>query len=278
MLIGRIYKLFDTSKPDEVRYIGKTTATLKRRLAGHISDAKNNAYGGHHTYWIRKVLSEGNDIGINIVETVELETPRDLNAYECFYIKMFRELGCRLTNSTEGGEGTYGYVQSEEHRRKNSEANKGHIVTAETRALISEARMGHEVSKESRDKTSASLSGENHPMWGKECPEETKAKISKANTGRKMTDEQRKHVSEGHTGLKRPYKKASQKQIEANSEGHKGLKYPNRKRLSEEDKKKMSDAKKGKKHTEEHNRKISESLAKTAQRKREERAANFAAM
>jgi len=47
-----------------------------------------------------------------------------------------------------------------------------------------------------------SVSGEKHPMYGKEPSEETRQKISKANRGQKRTDETKRKISQALTGRK----------------------------------------------------------------------------
>ena len=71
--------------------------------------------------------------------------------------------------------------QTEEHKRKNSEANMGRIIPEETRRKTSATLMGHPVSDETRQKLSIALSGENHPNYGKHRSKETCAKIGDAN-------------------------------------------------------------------------------------------------
>ena len=81
---------------------------------------------------------------------------------------------------------------------------------------------------------------------------ETGQKISKSNTGKKRSEEQKKNIGNGHRGIK--HTEEGKKNI---SLGHIGIKYPNRKRLSEEDCKKMSLRVLGKHHTEETKKKMS---------------------
>ena len=64
-----------------------------------------------------------------------------------------------LVNMTDGGDGAYGVLVSEETRQKISEANKGKTRSDETRQKISEARKGKIRSEETRQKMSESLKG-----------------------------------------------------------------------------------------------------------------------
>ena len=80
-----------------------------------------------------------------------------------------------------------GYKQTEEHRRKISEANKGKIVSEETRKKLSELRKGKK-----------------HPMFGKHHSEESKKKNSDAHKGKTASVETRKKLSELRKGEKHP--------------------------------------------------------------------------
>lgn len=139
-----------------------------------------------------------------------------------------------LVNKTDGGEGTNGYIVSEETRKKMSEANKGKIFTEETRRRLSEANKGKIKTEETRRKLSEANKGKNHPNFGKSLSEETKRKISKAHKGRIHTEEFRRKIS-----------KATKGRV-----------------VSEETKRKMSEARKGIPRTEESRRKMSETTLK----------------
>lgn len=82
------------------------------------------------------------------------------------------------------------------------------------------------------------------PWWkGKARSEETKRKISEANKGKKraqFSEETRKKMSEAHKG-----KTMSDEQKQKLSDLKKGCKYPNRKPMSEEARKRLSEYRKG---------------------------------
>ena len=86
-----------------------------------------------------------------------------------------------LINKTDGGEGTNGYIVSEETRKKMSESHKGKIFTEETRRRLSEAHKGKIITEETKRKMSESRKGKNNPNFGKPRTEETRRKISEAN-------------------------------------------------------------------------------------------------
>jgi len=168
-----IYALADDS--GKVRYIGKTSRSLRARLAAHM----RIAVIGNQTYkcrWMRTLLSRGKLPAIMEIETVAGNGAER----ETFWIAAFRSQGADLTNLTDGGEGAPGRVLTEDHKRKIGDANRGrvgHSHSAETRAKMSASRMGHQTP-------------------------DVRAKISAANRGRKHSDETREKNRRGHLGLK----------------------------------------------------------------------------
>jgi len=95
----------------------------------------------------------------------------DWRVNERWWIAWMRELGCDLTNGTDGGDGGYiaaaqtpearakriasnkGRKRSEEFCRKNSERQRGHAVSVETRAKLA-AYTGRPLSIAAREKLS----------------------------------------------------------------------------------------------------------------------------
>lgn len=93
----------------------------------------------------------------------ECETKEELNQKEIEYIaKVDAANSPEYYNISIGGPApTAGRPLSDDHKKK-----------------ISEARMGHEVLEDTRKKISESMSGENHPNFGKPRSENTRKKIS----------------------------------------------------------------------------------------------------
>ena len=142
-------------------------------------------------------------------------TEREAFKHEIYMIAVFgrKDLGTGiLYNMTNGGEGTSGWVPSEETKMnigeakkgntnclgrilsketkiKMSDANKGHIVSEETRKKISEASKGHIVSEETRRKLSES---------NKNPSEETRRKLSEASKGHIVSEETKRKISEAN--------------------------------------------------------------------------------
>ena len=79
-------------------------------------------------------------------------------------------------------------VISEEQRQKISEANKGRIVPESARRAVSQANANRVWSEESRQKLSNTISGENHPWYGKHHTTETRQRLSEINKGKYKGD------------------------------------------------------------------------------------------
>jgi len=105
-------------------------------------------------------------------------------------IKCLKRMGVRLTNQTNGGEGTSGLAQTEDHRSKIGAGNRGKVRSAETLKKLSESHKGIVPSNKGKPSPNkgvplsiehkAKLSVArlaNNPMRGSTHSEEAKAKI-----------------------------------------------------------------------------------------------------
>jgi hypothetical protein len=102
----------------EIRYIGVTKNSLKRRLSGHMWAARTGVRN-HTTHWIKTLQTSP------LIEALEENCRRKR---EVFWIRRYRSLGARLTNLTAGGEGTSELKRgphSPGHRQKLSLAMRG---------------------------------------------------------------------------------------------------------------------------------------------------------
>ena len=141
------------------------------------------------------------------------------------YRSLDREFGY---NMTLGGEGTLGWIPSEETKKKISEANSGKHHSKESREKMSEAHKGENNSmygkyhsEESKKKMSKVKSGENNPFYGKHHSEGTREKMSEA------------HKGENNSMYGKHHSEESKKKISESNKGH---------RISKEHKKKISEA------------------------------------
>lgn len=227
-VVVSIYVLVDP-RDGEIRYVGWTNKSLKARLRGHLYDAKRES--NWRAKWIRRLVALGLRPMIRLVQTV----PSSAYAQaECYWIKHFRDTGCRLTNGTDGGDGNLGRKVSAETRARMSRALTGKTRTPEQRAEASAARKGKKLSQETRVAMS-------NAHTGKKRSAAHRAAVSAAQTGMKHSPERRATNSRVRMG-----KKPSLEAREAMSKAHTG------KKLSPEQCAAISARQQGKKHTPEH--------------------------
>lgn len=104
-----IYKLIDP-KTNQIRYVGKTKKTLRKRLYEHLTK-RNLTPKTHKNHWIKQLLGEGLK---PIIETIEIVNELNWKEREIYYIKKLKSDGVKLTNTTDGGDGALGTKQSQE--------------------------------------------------------------------------------------------------------------------------------------------------------------------
>jgi len=109
--------IYILSDPDtnEIRYVGKTT-NIKRRYNQHKNNIKSNT---HKENWIKKLIESGKLPILTVIDEVNSE---DWQFWEIYWISQIKTWGFKLTNGNDGG---YGGICSEETKRKISEKNKG---------------------------------------------------------------------------------------------------------------------------------------------------------
>lgn len=142
-----IYALLD-KKTNKIKYVGVTKRSISVRLKCHIQDAKSGVKN-YRCNWIRNCNFQ---IEIKLVETVPQN--KSWQEAEKKWIKYYRNKGIKLTNLTEGGEGSFGYSPSLKTRQKKSKANKkfwknrihhllGKKLSLSTRRKMSKSKMGN---------------------------------------------------------------------------------------------------------------------------------------
>lgn len=203
-----IYVLRDP-RTNDIRYVGRTVDP-KRRLYMHIWHSRPS--GRKPTYksqWIDGLASEGLE---PILDVVEQCSGAESGQSEIAWIANLRAAGARLTNLTEGGDGSLGYVASAEARRKIGEcsratgrwknwhaasvvANTGRPISAERRANLIAAHVGAKRSESTRQKISARAKGRIPSA-------EARAKMSLARAGKKQRPEV---VAKRAAGLKKAW-------------------------------------------------------------------------
>jgi hypothetical protein len=212
-----VYCLIDP-RTEEIRYIGKTVATLPMRLSQHIYAATHNKWQSHVNNWIRSLLHGGDRPVIRVLSVVsDKET---LSREECRLIEYYRKRGARLTNLTNGGDGAPGRVLSDasikkmrqahlgnpgywtgkkrdpETGRKISEANKGRIAWNKGIPMSEDQKLKVSIARKGKCIGNKNAVGNR----GNKRPQDVCAKISaalKGRSGRKQSDEVRAKISEG---------------------------------------------------------------------------------
>lgn len=165
-----IYALLDP-RSTEIRYIGQTTRDPERRLTSHLWEAKNSRQSSYLFNWLNSLKVRP------LLVIIERVSPSRWEARERYWIKLWKNEGHRLVNTTVGGGGF-----NPETRNRLSNAALGHPVKEETRRKISKAHKGKSFSRAHRAKLSRSHIGKTRGPRS----EETKLKIGKANKGRKL--------------------------------------------------------------------------------------------
>jgi hypothetical protein len=115
--ITKIYILHEKNNINNIKYVGKTTSDLKKRLNQHISSTKlkikrNNIL----TYKEKWLISINFNVDIKFIkEEINWDKAEEL---EKFYIKMYKEKGLKLTNCTIGGDGATPKYSSDNNNAK----------------------------------------------------------------------------------------------------------------------------------------------------------------
>lgn len=113
-----IYSLIDPRNNLE-RYIGQTS-NLRIRYRDHL---KGNRYRKTHTTnWIQELLNIGLKPIMVEIDQCKIE---DIDITEQGYIRLYKNLGCNLTNHSIGGNSSLGCKHSLESRLKRSLRQKG---------------------------------------------------------------------------------------------------------------------------------------------------------
>ena len=66
-ILTHIYVLCD--QENNIRYVGKTVVSLKKRLQQHISEAKRHPNKNHRINWINSVLNSGYYVNIQEIDS-----------------------------------------------------------------------------------------------------------------------------------------------------------------------------------------------------------------
>jgi hypothetical protein len=199
-----------------IRYVGKTSQSIERRLKAHIRCAIRGERS-HKANWIRTLLARGQYPSIVPIQQVEGDGCEE----EIAWIKYYRSAGLLLTNTTDGGDGIRsGYKHSGEalanisaaaklrcadpaFRAASTAALKNKTKTPATLKKMSEAQKGRVFTEEHKQhmRDAARLRASSpefrvimQHVWDGHranyvCSEQTRAKLSATSKGRKHTPE-----------------------------------------------------------------------------------------
>lgn len=178
----KVYALRDP-RTSEVRYVGMTHR--RERLNEHVYRPKRERT--HVACWIKSLSAEGLR-----PEMVTLEEGIGASWAECeqYWIAVLRTLGARLTNHTDGGEGTLGWSPGAEWRRAAGERAK-RIHTGKTRDAAARARMSAAQRRAVQERSALGIRVVRPPR-----SVETLHRMSEAQKGKTLSAETRRKIGE----------------------------------------------------------------------------------
>lgn len=191
--VGVIYGVREVGS-SEFRYVGLTTKTITRRKSEHFGSAER----GRKTPfadWLRK-FPDREAAYFQSLEIVQSEDIADLGKAEERWISRLRGDGHRLLNLNDGGLGNHGYVWTEEQRaaavirhtgRKRTDVPTGpdHPSWGTKRSAESRARMSAQRKGMNAGAANPNFGrfGEDHPAFGRKLSPETRARLSEQKRG-----------------------------------------------------------------------------------------------
>jgi len=116
---GKIYGLSSSENPEDIKYIGYTKLSLKERLRGHRDDAIRKKY--KKATWIKSLQNKGFNVIISLIED-NIPTLEEMQEKEIQYIKIFKSLGAKLKNTTDGGAKVCSFENSVRSGKLNTKA------------------------------------------------------------------------------------------------------------------------------------------------------------
>lgn len=202
----RIYALVDPLD-GFAKYVGKTTATLRTRLNGHLSDVRRGRVYIPRHRWIQFVLSKG--VAPEIIE-LEVCGSADWQEYEKFWISYLRFLGCPLLNATDGGDGISSHRHSTETKDKQRAAALLRYLNPENKKKTGDAVRQAFLRPEAKENLRRGLSKRVYDadmargIIAEAKSVEGRARRSQMSSGRKQSEETKKKLSIARKGKKMP--------------------------------------------------------------------------
>lgn len=196
-----IYKI--ENKINGKIYIGQTKKDVSRRIATHIKNNKHYVQKALNKYGLESFV-------ISVID--EARTQESLDEKEKYWIKFYNCRAPKGYNCTDGGDGVRGYKFTEKDIEKNRQSHLGKKASEETKQRMSIAQKGKRISEEHKKRLSEFRKG-THPTEAtrKKLSESHKGKQPKLGThpseetlikmrNRRMTESQKQHLREINTG------------------------------------------------------------------------------
>ena len=163
-------------------------------------------------YWKNIVAKYGNPT-VQILS--DWNTEKEAFQHEILLISCFKDMGYKLANITNGGDGATGLKHTDKVKKIISDVHKGKKLSDFHIEKLKITQTGRKHTEKTIEHLRKINIGEKNPMYGIGCmagkkhTEETKRKISEKKIGWKMSNEHRAILSATHKG-----KKQSLEQIE----------------------------------------------------------------
>ena len=172
-----------TNQINSKKYVGVTKRNYLERYKEHLHSANSGS-----TSLIHCAMRKYGTVNFQ-VSILESDVPDEVAGQrEQHYIAeldTFYKNGHGY-NMTLGGNGTVGYVFTDDDKRKISDGLRGHVFPESRNRKIQLAMTGRQYKQEWRDALSASrigrFTGEQNPFYGKHHSEQTKTIVSDKNT------------------------------------------------------------------------------------------------
>jgi DNA invertase Pin-like site-specific DNA recombinase len=185
---GRIYGLYDPIT-DELRYIGQTIMSLKRRLQHHLTP-QNLGKQRHSSCWLRHLRGRG--LKPTIRPLALGFSKEELDQLEVQHISKAKKAGARLTNHTDGGRGQKGLAGLKHPQYRNdipTDFILQRLAKGRTKVQVAE-ELGVSATFIHRRLNQVGLTGENRP----------KSKVTAWNKGRPHSPEHVQNFSASRKG------------------------------------------------------------------------------
>lgn len=165
------------------RYIGITSAALKKRLQAHYQKISKD----HKGNWVAKAKLD--NVKLEIVPYCVGLTKEEAGHLEREIIAGLRKIGFDLVNTSLGGTAPmFGRKHSQESRKKISAGNRGKTVSDEVRKKISIGHTGKKLSEAHKEAI-------NRNRKGRPLSLEHRRAISESLVGRIFSDEHKHKLS-----------------------------------------------------------------------------------